>query len=131
MKLLLSLAVAAMCGTGLFLMLQRDLIRIITGSFMLSSGVNLFLISAGLARGHAPLHPTESQTYSDPLVQALVLTAIVINFGIAKLSLILIYRFFTSHRSLDWCDLYAVEKRNATAGENNHEVPDAGSAAGD
>ncbi|HYJ12251.1 MAG TPA: sodium:proton antiporter [Thermomicrobiales bacterium] len=100
MTLLVSIAVAVMFGVAAYLMLKRDLIRVITGMILLGNAANLFIMSAGLREGGAPLVGEEGDL-SDPLVQALTLTAIVIGFGTAALVLGLVYRVYDSHQSVD------------------------------
>jgi multicomponent Na+:H+ antiporter subunit C len=100
MTLLVSIAVGVMFGVGAYLMLKRDLIRVITGMVLLGNAANLFIMSAGLRRGGAPLVDS-GKDLSDPLVQALTLTAIVISFATATLVLSLVYRVYDSHHSVD------------------------------
>lgn len=111
MTLILSLAVAVLFGAGSFLMLKRDLVRVVVGMMLISNAANLFIMSAGLSRGRAPIHPfPETATVSDPLVQAMTLTAIVIGFGTSALVLGLVYRVYTSHLSLDLEDISDAEE---------------------
>lgn len=100
MTLLVSIAVAVMFGVAAYLLLKRDLIRVITGMVLLGNAANLFIMSAGLREGRAPVIGVEVDM-SDPLVQALTLTAIVISFGTATLVLSLVYRVYDSHHSVD------------------------------
>jgi multicomponent Na+:H+ antiporter subunit C len=93
-------------------MLKRDLIRVITGMILLGNAANLFIMSAGLREGGAPLVPSE-EGMSDPLVQALTLTAIVISFGTATLVLALVYRVYDSHHSVDIARIGSEEERQA------------------
>src|SRR5690606_4284018 len=95
-----------------YLMLKRDLIRVITGMILLGNAANLFIMSAGLREGGAPLVPAEGEL-SDPLVQALTLTAIVISFGTATLVLALVYRVYDSHHSVDIARIGSEEERQA------------------
>jgi multicomponent Na+:H+ antiporter subunit C len=99
--LLVSIAVAVMFGVAAYLMLKRDLIRVITGMILLGNAANLFIMSAGLREGGAPLIDGQGGDRSDPLVQALTLTAIVIGLGTATLVLGLVYRVYDSHQSVD------------------------------
>ena len=92
-SLSLILAAAAMIGCGVYLVLERSLTRVLVGLVMLSNGVNLlFLISSGPA-GRAPIVGLDdSSAMSDPLPQALVLTAIVISLGTTAFLLAMAYR---------------------------------------
>ncbi len=111
MIFLLSLVIGLLFGSGFYLMLKRDLIRTIIGVVLLSNAVNLFIVSAGLTLGVAPIYPLESiQNASDPLAQALVLTAVVINFGVSTFALILVYQVFKVTHTLDEFQLEHNEK---------------------
>lgn len=93
MTLVLALVVAALFGSGAYLLLKQDLIRMVGGVILLSNSINLFIVAAGLSRGREPIYPLPAgEPLSDPLVQALVLTAIVIGFGTVAVLLGLIYR---------------------------------------
>ncbi len=121
MIFLFSLTVAVLFGAGAFLMLKRDLIRVVGGVILLSNAVNLFIMSAGLTRGRAPIYPFPQGTaLSDPLVQALTLTAIVISFGLSALLLTLVYRVATGYEVVQTGDdeplLAAAQDEAANAG---------------
>ena len=88
----LILAAAAMIGCGVYLVLERSLTRVLVGLVMLGYGVNvLFLVSGGPA-GRAPIVGSGTSPMSDPLPQALVLTAIVISLGTTAFVLAMAYR---------------------------------------
>ena len=92
-NVVLILTAAATIGCGVYLLLERSLTRVLVGLVMLSNGVNvLFLVSAGPA-GRAPIVGLEEEgAMSDPLPQALVLTAIVITLGTTAFLLAMAYR---------------------------------------
>jgi multicomponent Na+:H+ antiporter subunit C len=92
-SLSLILAASAMIGCGVYLVLERSLTRVLVGLVMLGNGVNLlFLISSGRA-GRAPIVGQGNVSeFSDPLPQALVLTAIVISLGTVAFVLAMAYR---------------------------------------
>ena len=120
MTLIFALAVAVLFGSGAYLMLKPDLIRVVVGMVLISNAANLFIMAAGLSKGVAPIYPlAERETVSDPLVQAMALTAIVISFGVSALLLSLVYRVYTSHLSLDLDDLAAAEEREEAAQERD------------
>jgi multicomponent Na+:H+ antiporter subunit C len=122
MNLLLSLAIALLFGTGAYLMLKHDLMRMTAGVVLLSNAANLFLMSARLSSGAAPIYPLpEGQTVADPLVQALTLTAIVITFGVAAVLLGLVYRVYTTHQSINIDDLTAAEIQDQPALQRREE----------
>jgi multicomponent Na+:H+ antiporter subunit C len=79
-------------GLGTYLVLQRTLTRILIGLALLSHGGNVLMMGAG-ERGAPPIIGRgDVADFSDPLPQALALTAIVITFGVSALLLALAYR---------------------------------------
>ena len=97
MELLLALASGVLYAAGIYLMLRRRLAQLIIGIGLLSNGTNLLIFTAGgLTRSRPPVIPAGSTTlvepYADPVPQALVLTAIVIGFGLLAFSLVLAHR---------------------------------------
>lgn len=111
MTLLFALVIAILFGAGAYLMLTRDLYRIVAGVILISNAANLFLMAAAQSVGEAPIHPlpNEFQQISDPLVQALTLTAIVITFAVTALLASLLVRVYQSHDSIDMEDLTEAE----------------------
>jgi multicomponent Na+:H+ antiporter subunit C len=111
MTLVISLAVAVLIGTGSYLLLKHDLVRVVIGMLLVSNGANLFIMSSGLSRGAAPIYPLpENGAVADPLVQAMTLTAIVITFGVTALLLSMIYRVYVAHATLDTDSLAEAEE---------------------
>jgi multicomponent Na+:H+ antiporter subunit C len=120
--LFLSLVIAVVFGSGAFLILQRDLFRVVVGIVLISNAANLFIISAGLTRGEPPIYPLpEGGPVADPLVQAMALTAIVISSSVAALLLSLVYRLYLAHDSVDIEDVSAAEVREAEALERGED----------
>ncbi|MDJ0498552.1 MAG: Na(+)/H(+) antiporter subunit C [Acidimicrobiia bacterium] len=93
---LVSLGVVSVLFTvGTYLLLQRTLSRVIIGLGLISHGANLLIMLSAGAPGQPPVLPIEgSQPVADPLPQALVLTAIVITFGITAFLLALALRSY-------------------------------------
>ena len=91
MILVIALAAGALYAVGTYLLLQRTLSRIVIGLVLLGHGANLLLLLAGGAPGSAPLVGGRPPL-SDPLPQALALTAIVITFAVTAFLLALVYR---------------------------------------
>jgi multicomponent Na+:H+ antiporter subunit C len=91
-SVLLAFAAAVLFSTGTYLVLQRKLSRIIIGIGLLSHGANILFVIAG-RRGFPPIvGEGPDSELSDPLPQALTLTAIVITFGVTAFLLALAYR---------------------------------------
>ena len=95
MILALAVAAAAITSAGVFLVLARDLLRIVVGVSLLGYAANLVIFVSGRpAPGRIPpiLDPSESALpvlSADPVTQALILTAIVISFALTCYSLLL------------------------------------------
>ena len=112
MNVLLAAVVAVLFGAGAYLVLKPDLFRVVAGLLLISNAANLTLMASGMTRGDAPIRPFPGGPVADPLVQALTLTAIVIGFAVTALLLALVYRVFTSHRTVDLDDLSRDEARD-------------------
>ncbi|MFP4279441.1 MAG: Na+/H+ antiporter subunit C [Halochromatium sp.] len=93
MEALLALVVGLLAGCGLYLLLRARTFPVVLGITLLSYAVNLFLFAMGRLRIGVPaiIEPGRS-TYADPLPQALVLTAIVIGFGMTAFVVVLALR---------------------------------------
>ena len=97
MTIVLALTVGVLYAAGTYLLLRRGAVRVVFGLALLGYAANLLIFTAaGLTRGAPPLIPegaTELQgAYADPLPQALILTAIVIGFGVQAFALVLLKR---------------------------------------
>ncbi len=101
MSLLYALAVGILFTIGIYQLLGRDLLRIAFGIYLVFNGANLFILTAGTIPGrHAPFVQLGGP-FVDPMVQAMVLTAIVIGFGLATFLLMLAARLAHERKSLD------------------------------
>lgn len=89
MEALLASAIGVLTFTGIYLMLRRRTFPVILGLTFLSYGVNVFLFASGRLTVNAAPIIGQTETYADPLPQALVLTAIVISFGMTAVLMIL------------------------------------------
>lgn len=87
MEILMSSAVAVLTACGVYLVLRQRTFPVIIGISLLSYAVNIFLFATGrLAQNLPPILDKHGDgIYTDPLPQALVLTAIVISFGMTAL----------------------------------------------
>jgi multicomponent Na+:H+ antiporter subunit C len=89
----LPVMIGGLYAAGVYLMLDRSLTRVLLGFLLLGNATNLLLLSAGGPAGLAPiLGYSDPEEFNDPLPQALILTAIVITFGIAAFLLSIIHR---------------------------------------
>lgn len=96
MEVLLKIVVGVLFAAGFHLILQRGLPQLVLGLALLTNAANLLVFTvAGISRAGAPIVDEQGSTPAsvDPLPQALVLTAIVIGFGVIAFALALVYRF--------------------------------------
>ncbi len=91
LNLLTALAIGAMFALGIFQLLRRNIIRSAIGLIILANAVNMFLLTTGAYDGVAAAYYGFTGQISDPLPQALVLTAIVISAGGFAFVLSLLY----------------------------------------
>lgn len=95
MEIMMSVIVGILFTAATYLMLSRSLLRIIIGTALLSHGAHLLILTmGGLKRGSVPIISGDGSHYVDPLPQALILTAIVISFGVTAFFLVLAYRSY-------------------------------------
>ncbi|PPA69715.1 Na(+)/H(+) antiporter subunit C [Jeotgalibacillus proteolyticus] len=97
METLITLLVGVLVSTATYLLLSKNLIRIVLGTAILSHAVHLLLMTmGGLKGGSVPILDDGTETYTDALPQALILTAIVIGFAVTAFFLVLVYRTYQS-----------------------------------
>jgi multicomponent Na+:H+ antiporter subunit C len=107
MAFLASFVVFVFVSAGLYLLMKRNLFEVLLGTIVLSHGVHLFLLSmSGWRQGTLPPillsdGPHDVSVYVDPLPQALILTAIVISFGVTSFLVVLMMRGYEETESLE------------------------------
>jgi multicomponent Na+:H+ antiporter subunit C len=105
MELVLAVVAGALYATGVYLLLRRRLAQIIVGLGLLANGSNVLIFTAaGVTRGNPPVIPADglvTAPFADPVPQSLILTAIVIGFGVLAFSLVLAHRVHESAGSDD------------------------------
>ncbi len=95
LEFLVASAIGVLVGTGIYLMLRGRTFPVIVGLGLLSYAVNLFLFGMGrLVIGQPPIIQDGVLHYTDPVPQALVLTAIVIGFGMTAFAITLSVKAF-------------------------------------
>lgn len=130
MTLSMALLAGVLFGTGTWLLLQRRLTRIVVGLGLLGHGANVLLLMSGGDPGGPPFTGSDGAdpaTVSDPLPQALALTAIVITFGITAFLLALAYRSWVLTRD-DVVEDDLEDRRIARRGAADDELADAAAA---
>jgi multicomponent Na+:H+ antiporter subunit C len=108
MTLTVAATVGALFALGTFLLLREDLVKVVWGLAIISQAANVYLIGmGGIVEGTAetvPVLATHHEPFPetvDPVVQALVLTAIVISFGMTAFALTLSYRAYQENESIN------------------------------
>lgn len=89
--------IGGLTTAGVYLLLERSLIRMLLGLLLISNAINLLILSAGGPSGNPPVRGRTSggnTATADPLAQGLILTAIVITMGVAAFVLALTYRSY-------------------------------------
>lgn len=92
MEGMIALSIGLLVACGVYLLLRARTFPMILGLTLLSYGVNLFLFAMGRLKFGAPPLIGYGERYADPLPQALVLTAIVIGFGMTAFVVVLALR---------------------------------------
>jgi multicomponent Na+:H+ antiporter subunit C len=122
-SVLMAFTAAVLFGIGTYLVLQRKLSRLIIGLGLIGHGANIVFVTA-TRRGNPPLiGSSDPSSFADPLPQSLVLTAIVISFGVTALLLALAYRSWLLTRDDEVQD--DVEDRVVGEDSADTEVADA------
>lgn len=106
MESVLAIAVGILIAAAVYLILSRDLVRIMLGLLILANGVNLLIFTAGRVTRNAPPLIADgvkvpAEPLANPLPQALILTAIVIGFSLTAFALVLTYRAYVAMRTVD------------------------------
>jgi multicomponent K+:H+ antiporter subunit C len=116
MEYLLASAIGILTAAGIYLLLRQRTFPVILGISLLTYAVNLFLFASGrIAINLPPVLLNNTPTYSDPLPQALVLTAIVISFGMTAVVVLIGLGAYLSSRN-----------DNVSLNENTPEAEEAG-----
>lgn len=115
MEILLAILIGILYAAGIFLMLKRSLVRLIIGIILLGHGTNLFLLTISRVTKGMPAFINKNEqldisSYADPLPQALILTAIVIGFGIQAFTIILLKKIYQTTNTSDLDDLDNTDK---------------------
>jgi multicomponent Na+:H+ antiporter subunit C len=125
---LLAFAAASLFGVGTYLVLQRQLSRIVIGIGLLGHGTNVLFVISARGGGEPPFAGSgDRRDFTDPLPQALALTAIVITFGVTAFLLALAYRSWivTRHDEVedDLEDLF-IARRGLHPGQGDDSADD-------
>lgn len=125
MEIALAVSTGVVFACALYALLQRGFLRMVVGIMLISNAVNLVIFASGrLTRGQPPIVPKGAERLADaanPLPQALILTAIVISFGITAFAFALAYRVHRTALTLDTDALGPIDDSNASEADRSHE----------
>ena len=118
METALAFLIGGLVATGIYLALQRHMVKFVLGLVLINHAVNLLIFASGrLTRGRPALIPEQLSALAAPaanaLPQALILTAIVIGFGLLAFVLVLAFRAFEELATIDPEEMHAAEEEAA------------------
>lgn len=101
MNTLLPLVIGGLYAAGLYMLMRRSLVKLVIGLSLLGQTTNLLIFTMGrMIRGYPAMIPADAdrlaEPFADPVPQALILTAIVIGFGVHAFTIVLIKRVYQS-----------------------------------
>ena len=115
MEIVLAIIIGVLYAAGIYMILRRSLVKLILGIIILGNGANLLIFLLGrITKGSPPIIPEDSSVfldaYADPVPQALILTAIVISFGLQSFAIILIKRAYQVVKTDDLDEMNEIDK---------------------
>lgn len=117
MELILVILIGLLYSSGVYLILSRSMVRLLLGIMLLSNGTNILIFLMGnITKGKPPIIEANLKTfadiYADPIPQALILTAIVISFGLTSFAIVLLKRVYALLGTDDLDDLNTPEEED-------------------
>jgi multicomponent Na+:H+ antiporter subunit C len=117
MELLLVVLIGLLYSAGVYLILRKSMVRLLLGTMLLANGTNLLIFLLGnIVKGKPPIINADLKVfiaiYADPVPQALILTAIVISFGLTSFAIVLLKRVYALVGSDDLDDLNTPEEED-------------------
>ncbi|MCC5939548.1 MAG: Na+/H+ antiporter subunit C [Lunatimonas sp.] len=115
MEILLVILIGLLYAAGIYMILRRSLVKLIIGLILLGNGANMLIFLLGkVVKGSPPIIDASekmlSGLYADPLPQALILTAIVISFGLQSFAIILVKRAYKVVKTDDLDEMNATDE---------------------
>ncbi|MFQ5779479.1 MAG: Na(+)/H(+) antiporter subunit C [Nitrospiria bacterium] len=107
MKIILPLVVGILFASGTYLILKKNILKLVLGFSLLSHAANVILITSGwIGTGEAPILGRDGiAAYVDPIPQALILTAIVIGFAASAFLLVLALRVYRDFKTANIAEI--------------------------
>jgi len=118
MEVLLAVVVGGLYAGGIYMILRRSIVKLIIGIGLLGHAANLLIFTVGrVTRGRPPVIGEDAsvllEPFADPLPQALILTAIVIGFGVQAFATVLVKRAFQSADTDDFDQMRSTDRYEA------------------
>lgn len=118
MEVLLAFVVGGLYTAGLYMIMRRSIVKLILGLGLLGHAANLLIFTVGrVTRGNPPIIGPEAteliQDFADPLPQALILTAIVIGFGVQAFAIVLVKRTYQTVGTDDFDEMRSTDRYEA------------------
>jgi multicomponent Na+:H+ antiporter subunit C len=115
MELVMAILIGVLYACGLYMMMRRSMVKLVIGLALLGQAANMLIFTLGGMNHDQPplIPPTEdilSGSFADPLPQALILTAIVIGFGVQAFAVVLVKRAYQTAGTDDLDRLQATDK---------------------
>lgn len=117
MELLLVVLIGTLYASGVYLILKRSMVRLLLGIILLGNGTNILIFLLGnIVKGKPPIITPDLKVfvdiYADPIPQALILTAIVISFGLTSFAIVLLKRVYALINTDDLDNLNTPEEED-------------------
>jgi len=117
MELLLIFLIGVLYASGIYMILRRSMVKLLLGIMLLGNATNILIfLVGGIVKGKPPIIDINFKTfqdiYADPIPQALILTAIVISFGLTAFAIVLLKRVYALINSDDLDDLNTPEEED-------------------
>ncbi|HUH47175.1 MAG TPA: Na+/H+ antiporter subunit C [Arenibacter sp.] len=117
MELLLVVLIGTLYASGIYLILKRSMVRLLLGIILLGNGTNVLIFLLGnIVKGKPPIIGPDlkmlGDIYADPIPQALILTAIVISFGLTSFAIVLLKRVYALINTDDLDNLNTPEEED-------------------
>ncbi|GGH22679.1 Na+/H+ antiporter subunit C [Sphingobacterium alkalisoli] len=117
MELLLIILLGLLYAAGVYMILRRSMVKLLLGIMLLGSGTNILIfLLGGITKGKPPVIDENAKifqdAFADPIPQALILTAIVISFGLTAFAIVLLKRVYALVNSDDLDDLNTPEEED-------------------
>ncbi|APU99255.1 MULTISPECIES: Na+/H+ antiporter subunit C [Sphingobacterium] len=117
MELILVLLIGILYAAGIYLILRRSMVKLLLGIMLLGNGTNILIFLLGnIIKGKPPIIGPDlkvfTDIYADPIPQALILTAIVISFGLTSFAIVLLKRVYALLGTDDLDDLNTPEEED-------------------